>query len=254
MQDLPLAIIFDLDGTLVDNTKIVVETYMVALKRLGRVPPSFETIAKLGGLSVKETAKALGLSGKLVEKMDVLFWEIFPQILKTKCLCSSLFPGIPELLSFLSSQGVKMGIVTSNRVENARYIVKATNIDSHFPVIIGYDSIDEPKPSPQPLRLAIEGLSIPENDVSPKTVWFVGDSATDVQTAHNANVFAVAIPHQSRLNSVLDANPDLLLASALDLLSYLTREHPFSSNTNSLQDSLKNADPMDDARPLRQNG
>ncbi len=221
MQDLPVAIIFDLDGTLVDNTEIVVETYATALQHLGKPVPSYDEIARLGGLSTRETAKALGLSGSLIDEMDALFWELFPKIMKTKNLDSSLLPGVSDLLLFLSSRGVKMGIVTSNTVENAQRILKATKIEKFFSVIVGYDSTDEPKPSPQPLLLAMSELSLTKDEICPDNVWFVGDSATDVQAARNANVFSVAIPHPARLSSVVDAKPDLLIGSALDLLAYL---------------------------------
>jgi pyrophosphatase PpaX len=175
------AILFDLDGTLLDSERLATEANRYGFQTvLGREPTPEEEA---------------GLTGKPVPKVLAAWFpdkgtQIFDQILiHYERYADEVRPyvGIHEMISMLHSKGYTLGIVSSKK---RRYIVReleATDLLRFFPVVVGQEDALEHKPNPTPLLLAADQMG-----VAPECCMYVGDQPTDIQAAQAAGMKSVA--------------------------------------------------------------
>lgn len=91
------------------------------------------------------------------------------------------------MLDELQIIGIPMAIVTNNRSSTVRQIVRHLGLESFFPVIVGEQDVERPKPDPEPVRLALRALGLDAG----ADILFVGDSRTDAMAAAAAGVSSV---------------------------------------------------------------
>lgn len=186
----PKIILFDLDGTLVDTREIVAEVYAEGLRRMDLQVPSLDFIMSLSGRSTFETGRGLGVPEHRLAEIDSWFWKLFGSFCEDPKTNPHFFPEVPSILEFLRSRGIEMGVVTSNESRNARLLLKKGNLEEYFSAVIGFREVVEPKPSAEPIRVAVEQIckrSGLEIDLS-RDVWMVGDSESDLLSALNAEI------------------------------------------------------------------
>jgi HAD superfamily hydrolase (TIGR01549 family) len=170
------AVIFDLDGVLLDNTQLIVEIFQEAAKRSGlKVPDGKKVIAALG-LVVNNMIEILIGKGEKYEK-------ILTQVWKEKEEEEKLMPGLKEVLTGLKT---KKAIVTSAPSSFLKRRLKG--FIGYFDVIITQRSTKKHKPNPEPLLIACKKLNI-----EPKEAVYVGDRIIDFETAKNAGMDFIGI-------------------------------------------------------------
>ena len=99
------------------------------------------------------------------------------------CVDSRLFPGMPELLSWLEAGGIAWGVVTNKYERLARPIIECFGLGQRAAVVVGGDTCKRAKPFPDPLLHAIEILGVPAEHA-----LYVGDDERDVQAARAAGM------------------------------------------------------------------
>ena len=208
MIPIPEFIIFDLDGTLLDNQEIVTDEYLSALHKNGLKLHKRNVITSLAGKSTFETARKLGVPEEKTNLIDKHFWEYFYEyaLSNRKPL---VIQGVVRLLNTLSSLNIPMGIITSNRREIAKLLLIKVKLDRYFNCIIGAEDVIEKKPSDEPVRTILRKIGMefdPTRDNSDQ-IWLIGDTAADVICAQNANLRSVAIPQKHTLQEILNATP-----------------------------------------------
>ncbi len=184
-------VLFDLDGTLMDNTEVIVDIYRRAMLSLGLNPPSDGYIASLGGKSTFATAQAMDVPEEFLNSVDKFFWTEFRKYCETMDTQPVLLPGVEEFLSFLQERGTRMGVVTSNESKNARFLLGKAGLLDKFEIVIGREEVTEYKPSPVPLLTALSTMDISSWDRS--TVVYIGDTASDVLSAKRAGIFSIQL-------------------------------------------------------------
>ncbi|MCE7736685.1 MAG: HAD family hydrolase [Candidatus Heimdallarchaeota archaeon] len=217
----PTIILFDMDGTLVDNSDVVADAYYYGMIELGYEPISRGEIRKLFGRSTYETGRGMGIEEEDLVKIDKYFWDYFGRYAETLEGKPQVYNSVNEILELLDSFNIRMGICTSNESKSARILMDKAGLGNYFSVYIGSEDLKERKPSPEPLLLALRNL---EFDYSKSTnlrreVWFVGDTKYDVEAAHNANLLAIGITQDSTADLMLSAEPDIVVDSISDLYS-----------------------------------
>lgn len=162
------AIIFDLDGTLVDSVKAHVEAWMDALGKLG-IYKRREEVEPLMGLPALRIAEILcgGCAEYLATLKNRLFTEKY----------ISLVYLYPDAAAVAKLEAAK-ALVTSSSGYVAREVLKRVGLDRYFAVVIGGDEVARGKPDPEPLLKACDMLG-----VDPREVAVVGDSPYDVEMA-----------------------------------------------------------------------
>lgn len=179
------AVIFDVDGTIVDTRYIVDAVaeafYQLHGRRLTKKDREF-----IYGATQKATLSFLNITPGEMPR----FAEIFNYYMEQFIHRQRLFPGIWEVMSALKGQGCILGINTSRTKEEVDIVVKTTGVD--FPALCSYcitcNMLSAPKPDPESLLLFSKLSGIPAENI-----LFVGDSAFDQGCAQNAGCdFALA--------------------------------------------------------------
>jgi HAD superfamily hydrolase (TIGR01509 family) len=184
----PAALIFDLDGTLVDTVEERIEAWMRTFEEVG-IKADRAHIAGLIGADGKRLAMEVAaiaerrLSEDRAEAIDRRSGEIFGEL----AAHPQPQPGAVELLRALDETGVAWCIATSSRPEQARPSVEALNLPSQ-PRVVDGSHVKQAKPAPDLLLYAAEQL-----DVAAHRCWYVGDATWDMRAARSAGMTRVAV-------------------------------------------------------------
>jgi phosphoglycolate phosphatase len=205
------AVIFDLDGTLVDSAPDIHAAVNRLLADLGEGALSAQTVKGFIGNGVPTlVARVLAACGHGPDPARQAEWQagFLRHYEADSTTLTQLYPGVTEALSALLDQGHQLALCTNKPEGPARHILRAFGLAGFFPVVIGGDSLPQRKPDPAPLLAAADGLAGP--------VLFVGDSEVDAETALAAQVpFLLftegyrkapvhALPHAARFDRFSD--------------------------------------------------
>ena len=170
------AVLFDLDGTIIDSNNAIFETYTQVAKRLGVEPPDIEVLRGLLG-----QPSNLNLPILFGENKDArpIYNEV---VIKTH----ENLPTLPRVKETLEKIDLPMGIVTSKRKANAIEVLG--ELYEKFDVLVTPEQTVKQKPDPEPMHLACKKLS-----VKPEECVYIGDTVRDYKTARNSGTEFIAL-------------------------------------------------------------
>lgn len=188
------AILFDLDGTLVDSVPDLAAATDAMLVELGRPPAGEAQVREWVGNGAERLVKR-ALTGEMdgepsaaeLERAFPLFMAQYQQHLYGQ---SRLYPGVKECLADLRERGLALGLVTNKPERFIAPLLTALGIAEDFAVVVGGDTLAQKKPHPAPLLHAAQQLS-----VEPAAALMVGDSRNDVLAARRAGMSVVCVPY-----------------------------------------------------------
>lgn len=175
------AIVFDLDGTLVDSAPDLHLALNRVLEEEGVAPV---TLAETAGFIGHGIPHLVGLAraarGLPPAREAAMTAAMFRHYLAAPAGLTRPYPGVPEALAALTAAGFRLGLCTNKALAPTEEILRGLDLRRHFAVVIGGDSLPERKPDPAPLRAAFAPLGRP--------VLYVGDSEVDAATAAAAGI------------------------------------------------------------------
>ena len=182
------ALVFDLDGTLVDTKHDLLEAGNLVFESQGWATrldgfSGLQTAIQGGRAILRYGLKEEGISfnDKLLKDYYQLYLNNYDTVLDNK---SVNYDGVVTTLEKLQMMGVKLGLCTNKPEKQARELLKRLGLIDFFKAsFIGSDTVGIAKPNPKPLLEAIYRLN-----KRPHEVFFVGDTNTDAEAAKNANV------------------------------------------------------------------
>jgi len=206
------AYLFDLDGTLIDSVELILQSYRHTVKtHLGKVPPDERWLAGMGTPLLKQLGE-FSDDPEVIEAM-LLTYRAYNNQHHDDMV--TVFPGAVAAVRTLSSWGVKLGVVTSKARSGAQRGLRVCGLDDLFPVLVGVDDVERPKPDPSPVLHAIEQLG-----VAPSETLFIGDSAHDMAAGRAAGVSTAAALWGPIERHVLELyEPDYWLENPGDVVS-----------------------------------
>jgi len=175
MESRPKAVLFDLDGTLLDSFPVHYAAYEMMFSHFG-IEVSKERFLSSYSPNWYRTYEEFGLAKEHWESANSIWLEAADRHLP------ELFPGVVEVLIRLSKT-YKLGIVTSGSKSRVTKDIDRLEIASHFTTVVTGDDINHPKPAPEGLEIALRELSI-----SPAEAVYVGDAHADFEMAKAAGV------------------------------------------------------------------
>jgi phosphoglycolate phosphatase len=184
---LQIALLFDLDGTLVDSVPDLAAAANQLLAALGHAPLGEAEIAAMVGDGVaKLVERALAArqaEANALEPAVARFTAIYEAGATTR---TRPYPGVPEVLRELAGAGTALAVCTNKPEQATRAVLEGLDLARFFPVVLGGDSLPARKPDPAPLRAALDRLGLP-----PAKAAMVGDHRNDVLAADGAGVAAI---------------------------------------------------------------
>ena len=179
----PIAVLFDLDGTLVDTIPFILAAVRHAFEGYGGCPTDAEWIAGIG----TPLRTQLASFARRPEDVQPLFDRYRGYWLEHHDRETRCFPGALEAVEALSRAGHPIGIVTAKIEQGAYRTLRHTGLLPLVRAVVGADSCANAKPHPEPVLLALTRLGYP-----PSEAVLVGDSPHDVAAAKAAGAIAVA--------------------------------------------------------------
>jgi phosphoglycolate phosphatase len=210
------ALIFDLDGTLIDSKRDLIHSVNAMLGEMGRARLDEETISGyIGHGAPVLVSRALGGNAKEEELRRALqFFLGYYEEHKMDTTCA--YPGIPDALAELSRKKVPMAVLTNKPVKISVRILDALGLASHFRVIYGGNSFETKKPDPFGANKILN-----EFGAQPRETMIVGDSEVDVQTARNAGTIAAAVNYGFGVHDRTQHPADIYLDKLSDLVPFV---------------------------------
>lgn len=212
------ALIFDLDGTLIDSEKDLILSVNAMLRELGRGELHEDTISSYIGQGAPVlVARALGEGAALAEqKRGLEFFLGYYELHKMDN--TRAYAGVPEALAEL--QCLPMAVLTNKPFRISRRILDELGLAKYFRAIYGGNSFETKKPDPIGAQTILS-----EFGASPQEALLVGDSEVDVQTARNAGTLAAIVNYGFGVYDRAAFPADFYLDRLTDLLSLLNRPH-----------------------------
>ena len=173
------AVLFDLDGTLIDHFDTLYRCYHHTLGKLGVESPSPELVRRSVGGSMEVTMGKFLPAERVAEAA-----QIWREYLSSVYLDDvTLMPGAHTLLEKLHARGLKLGVLTNKIGEHSRGICRHLGIEGLFALILGANDTPYRKPQPEFGAEALRRLG-----VTPGESCLVGDSPYDIDAAHNCGM------------------------------------------------------------------
>lgn len=203
------AVIFDLDGTLVDTAPDLMRATNHVLEGLGRRAIGMDEVRTFVGHGARALlTRGLAATGGLPEGYDVEpDYKRFVAFYSQNIAGGSVpFPGLLDLLKRLKSEGFGLGVCTNKLEGLSVQLLEALDMSKYFGSVIGPDTLGVAKPDPRPFHEAVARLKLH----SPRAIM-VGDSETDILTARNAGVPVIAVPFGYTPKPVQEYGPDRMI-------------------------------------------
>ena len=176
------AVVWDMDGTLIDTSTVVPDAYIAAIRRLGG--PTLTREAIVAAYSLGPPAIMLAhLLGRASTDADV---QEYLTGLRAGAAGARPYPGIETTLERLRGR-VELGVFTGASHSSALILLEAAGLADRFGVVVGGDEVEQQKPAPDGVLLACKSLR-----VNPASAAYVGDSPSDLQAARSSGARAFA--------------------------------------------------------------
>jgi HAD superfamily hydrolase (TIGR01509 family) len=187
VTDVLAAVLFDMDGLLVDTEPLWLETETAVMARLGARWTAGDQEALLGGSMARTVSYLLAKATRPAPRQDVERWMIDGMLDRVRAGRVVVRPGARELVSAVAAAEVPYALVTSSQRSFAAAVLDATGLP--FPVTVCGDDVSVTKPAPEPYLLAAKLL-----DVDPARCVALEDSPNGVASAGAAGCRVVAVP------------------------------------------------------------
>ena len=221
MAKLQRAVIFDLDGTLVDTAPDLMRATNHVLASLGRLPVTEDQVRHFVGHGARALiTRGLAATGGLPNDFDIETHHrnFIDHYVGNIAEGSLPFPGVVDLLERLRAEDIGLGVCTNKLESLSVKLLEALDLRKYFGSVVGPDTIGIAKPDPRPFHEAVARLGLE----APRAVM-VGDSETDILTARAARVPIVAVPFGYTPTPISDFNPDFLVPHFSEMYDVLMR-------------------------------
>ena len=199
------AIVFDLDGTLVDMRALYLRANQLATKDVLGIELSEDEVHELMATGLPLHAAMRSIDENSVDRLVDVFVRHYR---RERANLLRAFPGMTELLTTLRSQGHLIAVVTSKLRDEARADLLATAMDGRVDVLVAFEDSTEHKPHPGPIIQALDALRATQG-------VGVGDLPTDITAAREAGLSAVGVSWgYGSTEALLDAGADCVCDSA----------------------------------------
>jgi len=224
------AILFDLDGTLIDSGPDLALAINHMLTSIGRDEFSSDVIHSWvgNGASILVQRALSGqaeinenLDSELLEKSLATFLDFYANNL---CVGTVTYPHVRSTLKILKAKGYRLAIITNKPFEFVQPILDGLELNGLFESILGGDSLDKRKPDPLPLHYTCDKLG-----VSVDECVMVGDSKNDIIAANSANMQSVGLTYGYNYGEDINEHgPDISIDDFADMIALFSDDNQYT--------------------------
>ncbi|MDD5717212.1 MAG: HAD family hydrolase [Sulfuricurvum sp.] len=208
-------ILFDLDGTLIDSTEAILESFHHALQTHNEKTDVSDTAIKsLIGHTLETMFEGVGIASGSVDAHVATYKSHYRKI---SCQKTLLLPNAMDAVKE-AAEFARLGIVTTKTGIYSRELLEYFEIMDYFEVLIGREHVENPKPHPEPILKALEkmdGMNIP--------TWMIGDTRLDIEASQRAGIECVAVISGYDNEKQLRTLTDTIKPDALEAVRYIAR-------------------------------
>ncbi len=204
------AVVFDLDGTLVDTAPDLMAATNHVLSLLRRRPITMPEVRSFVGRGARVLIeRGVAATGDAIDDASLTYYhrEFLRHYEGHTADRSEIFPGAVALLTRLAESGIKAGVCTNKPEGLSRQLLDALDLSRLVGAIVGPDTIGIGKPDAAPYLETVKRLGVPA-----KNSILVGDSETDILTARAAQVPVIAVTFGYTPRPVAEYGPDHLVS------------------------------------------
>jgi HAD superfamily hydrolase (TIGR01509 family) len=213
----PQALVFDMDGLLLDTERIALDTFQVACRAHG-VDVDNEIYYLCIGSNNAGTReilqRALG-PGFPYERISKDWMELYLRRVSTQAV--DLKPGARELLELVRRRRLPAALATSTHTALATTKLQLAGLDGYFSAVIGGDAVTHGKPHPEPYLAATRALGH-----RPGACWAIEDSDNGVRAAHAAGLFVLQVPDLVQPSDAVRDLGHVIVSSLYDVAALLS--------------------------------
>ena len=215
------AVVWDFDDTLVDSMDARVSALAQVFRDtdIGNIDPQHFLLnlrEPTFGLALASLAQSLRRPPDLYDRYKSLYWTKEPGLLR-------LYPGVSDVLAMLTREEIPLAVVTQKSrhfqidgvLAGVAVELEELGLAGLFPVVIGVDDVQETKPHPEGILMALERIG-----VQPENALMIGDTVTDIQAAKAAGCWSClatwGVPDGA--SRAERSNPDMVVDTPGDLL------------------------------------
>ena len=205
-------VIFDVDGTLVENMELIVRSVNFAVKDLvGKEFSRDELYARFGPTLEQIIADLVPSErDKTVQRYHAYYREHFHEL-------ASVYEGVPVLIARLRSEGIGMALYTGSDGRMTTTTLELTGLQELFPIVVTADDVREGKPNPEGLIMVLELMRTRREGT-----LYLGDAVRDIQAAKRASIWsAAALWGFGDPTALKNSGPDFVFENPLDVLHEL---------------------------------
>ncbi len=210
-----MTILFDLDGTLIDSTEAILESFHNSFKIHVHEAPSDEAIVALIGHPLDVMYRDLGVSEDRVWDFVATYKEHYRKISREKTL---ILKNAVEAVE-LAVAHARVGIVTTKTGRYSKELLEHFGIMHHFELLIGREDVDNPKPHAEPILKAVAFF-----ECNKETCWMIGDTRLDLESAKNAKVNSVGVLSGYDNKKQLLTYSDVVKKDALEAVQFIIKK------------------------------
>lgn len=206
-----MTILFDLDGTLIDSTEAILESFHHAHDYFKLPHPDDKAIKSLIGHPLDVMFQRVGIKDEhLVEEMVAVYKKHYRKISTQKTV---LLPYAKKAVEFASKHAT-LGIVTTKTGEYSKILMQHFCLMQHFDILIGREDVQNPKPHSEPIEKALHFLKADKGDC-----WMIGDTRMDLISARDAGVKSIAVVSEYEPIEELEKYTNIIKSNALEAVS-----------------------------------
>jgi HAD superfamily hydrolase (TIGR01549 family) len=176
------AVVFDLDGTLLDTTGLILNIYVQTIRLLGGAEVTTDDV--LANFNLGPTPLVLErFLGRPIRPQDLDAYYVAYEAAIARL---QPFAGVASMLKQLHRAGYRLGLFTSTTRRAVNLILPRAGLDGHFMATVAGDEVTHPKPAPDGLELVCRWLGVRTEEAA-----YVGDAEVDLACARSARVLGV---------------------------------------------------------------
>ena len=204
-------ILFDLDGTLIDSTKAILNGFKWTFDKFDKKYPGDDDVKKLIGLPLDIMFERLGIN-KNIDEFVTTYKNRYRVISKEKTL---LLPNVKEAI-IKASKFARLGIVTTKTALYSKELLEHFGVMDYFEVLIGREDVENPKPHPEPVLKAVHLMNANKN-----ATWMIGDTCLDMVSAKEAGVKYIGVKFEYENEKNLKKCAEIVKNNVLEAVEYI---------------------------------